>query len=328
MRLGITTYLFLFIVLMPLTAASQQYDNNWIFARGYRWWQPDSSMLITRLIFKSEPLVVDGDDRAKINTNDCNVSMSDAHGNLLFYTNCNMILNAEHEVLMGSDSFNKYRNHPRDVRDGININQGMMVLADPGDSLRYYLLYSKMDFELGLPDITCVGFQYSVIDMRADGRRGGMVVKQKSLIGDSILIHAGGLTATRHANGRDWWIIQPELRSNVYQRILLTPDGLRALEPQRIGSAPKVGLSGACFSPDGSLYVRNAMLGGLQGRDYLDIYRFDRCTGLLSDHLQFAYGYDEGSGGVAISPNNRYLYIPHSRFTYQYDLWEEDIQAR
>lgn len=60
---------------------------------------------------------------------------------------------------------------------------------------------------------------------------------------------------------------------------------------------------------------------------FISIYDFDRCNGLLYDLAQINYNDTAFSGGVAISPNSRFLYVSSYRYVYQYDLWEEDIEA-
>ncbi|MCB9295078.1 MAG: PKD domain-containing protein [Lewinellaceae bacterium] len=85
-------------------------------------------------------------------------------------------------------------------------------------------------------------------------------------------------------------------------------------------------LGQACFSPDGKWYVRFNTVTNSVG-DFVDIYHFDRCNGALSNHLKFNYFDGSHSGGVAISPNSRYLYISSYLYIYQYDLWADDIEA-
>lgn len=67
----------------------------------------------------------------------------------------------------------------------------------------------------------------------------------------------------------------------------------------------------------------------------IDLYRFDRCSGMLSDHIQIidAIGEPGGGvsfgfpGGVAFSPNSRFMYTSHWDKIYQWDLQAADIVA-
>ncbi|MBK7337023.1 MAG: T9SS type A sorting domain-containing protein [Saprospirales bacterium] len=84
----------------------------------------------------------------------------------------------------------------------------------------------------------------------------------------------------------------------------------------------------ATISPDGENFVLYNWAGILPANTYteIDLYRFDRCTGMLSDHIQVT---DTPGlpGGVAFSPNSRYLYTSHWDKIYQWDLDAPDIVA-
>src|SRR5690606_1739043 len=68
-----------------------------------------------------------------------------------------------------------------------------------------------------------------------------------------------------------------------------------------------------------------SLFGGAAVPDLLSVYDFDRCTGLMSNPTQFVYGDSAWSGGVAISPNSRYLYVSHYNYIFQFDLWADDL---
>ncbi|MBK8193639.1 MAG: hypothetical protein IPK76_10695 [Lewinellaceae bacterium] len=57
------------------------------------------------------------------------------------------------------------------------------------------------------------------------------------------------------------------------------------------------------------------------------LYRFDRCTGQLAYPLRKNYAIPDYRGGVAFSPNSRYLYVANYTKIYQYDLEASDILA-
>src|SRR5207247_1684286 len=58
-------------------------------------------------------------------------------------------------------------------------------------------------------------------------------------------------------------------------------------------------------------------------------YDFDRCTGVLSNPINLPLPIIVANSwlgmGVAISPNNRFLYVSLTRHLYQFDLWAPDI---
>lgn len=134
----------------------------------------------------------------------------------------------------------------------------------------------------------------------------------------------GKLTATKHANGEDWWILVPKFESNLYYRLMLTSNGLVVDSSQSIGTKVLSGVGQAVFSPDGSRYARINMVGGIEGGS-LDVYNFDRCTGLLSEHKSLFYDTITSSMGLAISPNSRFLFVSLRNYIVQYDLNDNNI---
>jgi hypothetical protein len=81
----------------------------------------------------------------------------------------------------------------------------------------------------------------------------------------------------------------------------------------------------AAFSPDGSKF---AWLGNYSG---LNLYDFDRCSGLLSNTILLPIYYSSDSGitqyGLSFSPNSRFLYMAQSNIIVQFDTWAPDIWA-
>lgn len=152
----------------------------------------------------------------------------------------------------------------------------------------------------------------------------GAVVKKNELLYYLPFAFADNLTAVRHGNGRDWWIMAPQFHSDKYYKFLLTPEGLSEPLVQTFGKKWNnfTGTSQACFSPDGSKYIRMARHSGCQIAD------FDRCTGELSNAVNITFYTDTiTAAGCAVSPNNRFLYLAGSKKMFQFDLLAPDIAA-
>ncbi|MEO1263816.1 MAG: PKD domain-containing protein [Bacteroidota bacterium] len=305
---------------------AQNHDFDWMMGVRYTLLPGETNVGTTHIDFNNLPPNVYREE-IDLEFTVCNTSICDESGNLLFFTNCVELFNADNQPMLNSEGFNQYPFH--DIYpNGLLLIQGTVGLKPVGVQDTYYLLHQKYDFtELnGEASVFGVGLYYTEIDMQEDSGRGAVTQKGVPLIVDTLA--NGTVTATKHANGRDWWVLLPEYNSNVYYRTLLGPGSPELLETQTIGVPTISGLSQASFSPDGSKYVRNTLVGGLYEQDYLDIYDFDRCTGLLSNHIRFPYGNGVNSGGgVAISDDNRFVYVSHRNHVYQYDLWSTDIEG-
>jgi hypothetical protein len=128
------------------------------------------------------------------------------------------------------------------------------------------------------------------------------------------------MVATKHANGRDWWVLMHRYYSDKFYKILITPDTIQVFD-QNIGSIITDDVWGqAVFSPDGSKYA-------LFTDHALDLYDFDRCTGELNNHQSLFFPDSVYRTGVAFSPNNRFLYANTQLNIFQYDLWASNIDS-
>ncbi len=133
----------------------------------------------------------------------------------------------------------------------------------------------------------------------------------------------GVVTAIKHANSIDWWLIIPQFRNQKYYVLLVTNEGVVSIIEQSIGlNTTSAGESGgqATFSPVGQFYFRS------NPSDGTFIFDFDRNIGVLSNFRFIPSFGDTGfRGGVIASPNSKLLYVFTGLHAFQYDLWAENI---
>ena len=163
--------------------------------------------------------------------------------------------------------------------------------------------------------------------MRHNKAKGLIEVSDKNieLMGDSLA--AGELSAVKHGNGKDWWIILPRRNSNQFYVYLFTKDGIMDTLLQTIGDKPLVqdeARGQTVFSSDGTRMIRYFPIGGVM------LYDFDRSNGQFSNYSTFKVNYANDyvfDGGCGISPSGQFIYITQQIQTYQFDLWATDIPA-
>jgi len=134
------------------------------------------------------------------------------------------------------------------------------------------------------------------------------------------------LTATRHANNIDWWIVVPGRANDLYYSIQFTENGPQPFQTMQLGIPMQYlddGGSQSCFSPDGTKYGRMTPSTGLFLMD------FNRSNGQLSNFRNVTTGSEtnDHSVGVAFSPNSRFVYLVYRFDLYQVDTWAQDLQA-
>lgn len=298
---------------------AQKHDNIWLF--GYESNSVSLAFGGSVLDFSEDSLEIYFDFR-EMNLDMTNASICDEGGNLLFYTNGIYIANVQGDTLENGEGLNPGEFAEDFSFYGYRRPQTAIILPKPESTNLYYLFHTSTDYPNDTLSVHSPRFYFTLIDMELGGGLGAVVEKNEIIIDEPL--YPGALTATRHANGRDWWLLVNPYETNSFYRILLTPEGIINYGLQNLGDYVHHGLGQATFSPDGSKYVLYTLETITLG-NYLYIYDFDRCTGELSNPIVENIIDGAYSAGVAISPNSRYLYVPSYEQIYQYDLVASDI---
>ncbi len=314
------SFIFFQICLVAFCNA-QMHDNIWIF--GYDS-GPDTTYGGTLMDFSTIPPQLYYQYR-NMNFRQTNSTMSDKIGNLLFYTNGVHIFNHADAFIENGDWINPSPYTIDHEYTGLRLAQGTIVLPNYQNDNRYYLIHTPLEYPGSNLPWHSPFLYVSTIDMDSNGGFGEVIEINQQLIADTLDV--GKITAVRHGNGRDWWILAREFYSNKYYKARLTPFGVDLIESQTIGQATIAPSVGQCtFSNDGTKYVQYNTYSQQVGQ-FLDIYDFERCSGLLSNHLQIHLTGNNGAAGVAISPNSRFLYVSAFNKIFQFDLWAADIEG-
>ena len=242
--------------------------------------------------------------------------LSSNSGRLLAYSDGCNLYNANHEIMANGDSIafgQVWEQYCYLI--GYPGDQHHLLLPWPGDTNKAMLLYLKL-----VDGFTTHHLLYATIEFTEANPLGIVIEKDKYLIDPGI---TALLTATKHANGRDWWVILPEAKTNSFYILLLSPNGITVFDKQSIGQpvGDKAHSSQAMVTPDGKKYIRFNPWKGL------DIMDFDRCNGTLSNIVEsgpFSNPIKLG-GGVASSIDSRFLYVSNNQELYQFDLTNPNI---
>ena len=252
-----------------------------------------------------------------------NSTISNTEGRLQFYSNGVGVNNHLHELMQNGDGMSGFPGTTGE-EGGYRLEQGGISIPWPDSVGQYFLLTERLEFFPNEENdfFRSTALFYSRIDMQKNGEEGEVIDKRVLFLQDTI--EKGKNTLTRHANGRDWWLLKNKHNKNIFYRTLISSSGVEIIGEQQIGQSIRTGAGRAVFSPDGSKYVVFNTINADEGL-FLYIYDFDRCSGLLSNPSKLHFSHDGGVGGVAISPDSRYLYHSSNFYIYQFDLWAEDI---
>ena len=312
--------LYLIFHFVPSVLTAQNEDVNWIFS--FHTQPPPNGIPGTSIHFT--PNFTFKSDTFRVSCRGGCVNISDKNRKMLFFTNGINIYNTDGSIMTNGNYINPGNLNDEYSISGYPPSQSAVIFSSPGDSASYHI------FHIGLGDTDDYGttgmkFYYSIV--RQNLSTGSLFVSDKNQVILSDTLGKGYITATKHANGRDWWLIMPRIASNKYRIYLFDPNGIHLINEQNIGyvTDPRDWSGQSVISPDGSKYIRYDQF------NQLNIFDFDRCTGILSNPLHLAHPFASPdsafAGGVSVSPNSRYLYLSATVWLYQYDLQATDIAS-
>ncbi len=243
-----------------------------------------------------------------------NANITDESGYLLFSTNGAYVANAFGDTMFNGTGLNPSW-YTSQFLEGLHLSQACMILPKPASQNIFYLIHGTIDEPTG----PYAQYLYlTTIDMSLGDGIGAVVSKNEILIDDQL--NTGRITAVRHANGRDWWVFCHKVDSNSFYRLLVTPEGVAVDGLQSIGIVRAPDNGQACISPDGN------KLAYYWAFD-LEIFDLDRCTGLFSNATHINISDPEAMGGVAFSPNSRFLYLTSVLNVHQFDMEASDVPS-
>lgn len=305
----------IFILSNSILCFSQKQDFEWIVNYNYLKFNRDSGSGCTKISFNSSS------GNPDIYFDSVNIiefyrsasCIADSDGKFLF------AFNGYHAEDATGERIIKWEN----IKDNCEpIPQGHLIVPIPGKTDEFYLFTTAAKYVGGEGVVGVIELSRSILKINT-GKRIEVMSGKEQVIADTL--DAGKISACKHANGRDWWIIVPVDRINHFYNILLTPNGIDTIFLQKVNNlyrAADVGFS--CFSPNGEYYVigSNMAFDHLNGiGNYIDFYHFDRCSGTIFNH-QYEYidSLRPYGVGVEFSPDNKYLYVASGNSLFQYAI--------
>lgn len=321
-------YLTLLLSTLQFSVNAQKEDNVWFV--GGTWSAPgslDTSFYKSCILNFSNNSVEIEFVSEELPFTRSNASICDSSGKFLCLSNGENLYNANYEIMENGGNF--YPNN--DYFYGYPAIQGFMLLPLPGSNDKVVHVYGNIKVIYPPNTLGYVAYflRYGIADMAQNNGLGKVI--SKNLTGGTDTLAPTLITATRHGNGRDWWIMAQHYKDKIFYRYLLSPNGIKLIGSQTM-EMKKLGLGQACFSPDGQWYACFNAHGRLPDSTFstIELYRFDRCTGLLSDFREKTYSQnplDGKPGGVAFSASSHFMYVSRWDTIYQYDMQAPDIFA-
>ncbi len=219
-------------------------------------------------------------------------TISNASGQLLFYTDGITVYNKNHVVMMNG---NGLMGHP-------SSTQSATIVPKPGSNNLYYIFTTDNEHD---PN----GFRYSIVDMNLDGGNGAVTSDKNILVYTPTIENLG---ITKHGNGQDYWIITHGWNSNSFIAYQLTATGLN-LTPviTNIGAIITGGPTDFVAAGTIKISPSGSKLAFTSVSDIAQLFDFNNSTGVLSNEITLL---TEGGDlyGAAFSPDESLLYVSNN----------------
>ena len=240
----------------------------------------------------------------QIFTNEGTSTVSDAQGNLLFYTNGVVVYNRNHQIMENGNN----------LSGSFSSAQSSLIVQKPGSATIYYIFTTGSMEE---PNI----MGYSEVDITLDGGLGAITSKKNIELLAASTEH---LTSTYHNNGKDIWVLTND-KAGLFNAFLVTANEVSTIP---VTSPGIIYNEDVLFSEIGHFKVSGdgSKLASTQYENGFWIHHFDNSTGKLGDLI---FSKDEALTwyGVEFSPSGRFIYFSKDETgtIVQYDLEDANI---
>jgi PKD repeat protein len=237
-------------------------------------------------------------------------TVSDALGNLLFYTDGMTVWTSNHTVMANGGGLLTWSNQ----------FQNCIIVKKPGAGNIFYIFCpGGANFAPG-PGAGSGAVCYSIVDMSLAAGMGSVTAKNMNLYGyiSGVSGATSRISATRHCNGQDWWIVTTVSfqQYNFFQAYSLTATGISTIGVSSCTTQPTIINNGGIMklSPNG-----RKIAFGRGGSPGVLLFDFDNSTGIVSNSVICSGA--PGCFGIEFSPDGTTLYATHGGYGLnQWDL--------
>ena len=177
-------------------------DYQWLF--GYRY----SGNIYSNLMdFNAKPAKISPVTTKMFDIEETLGQICTKDGKLLLYSLGCDIRDSSHNIIMNGDSlsYGSLWNLFCPDKNGFTLPQGLIILPKPSNPDKYLI------FHITTPEKIksyAAKMMYSEVDMQQNNGKGLVTIKNKTIIDDTLTY--SNMSAVRHGNGRDWWVMIPE----------------------------------------------------------------------------------------------------------------------
>ncbi|PKL86923.1 MAG: hypothetical protein CVV22_02195 [Ignavibacteriae bacterium HGW-Ignavibacteriae-1] len=261
------------LIIIHHYALCQKEASNWNFGR---------NAAMTFNTPDKEPVFVNG---SQLNSWEGCATISDSEGNLLFYTNGVTVWNKNNAIMDGGTGL---------LGDN-SATQSSVAFQHPTQAKMYYI------FTVGSVESNTKGFNYSFVDMNANGGLGKVITKNVKIHDKPI----ERIAVIPHANKKAYWVIVHITGTTEYLAYKVDEFGVATVPIVSNGTLKSTKLTGHTLkaSLDGTRIASTHSFASV-----IELFDFDAFSGKMTLthnllHPSFTWPY-----GVEFSPDGKLLY--------------------
>jgi hypothetical protein len=326
--------IFIFLIIVHCTLgivncsnAQGKYNNNWVTGAYH----------FTHLVnFDStNPKTIYYDSTHSMDFTGAHSCISDSNGNIILMCTGSKLFNASKLIIENGDTLiNKDQYLYFNGIGAVYASQGSIIIL-PFDS-QLFKIFTPTYLDGTWSNTAMYNLlNMHVIDMKINNGL-GRVIQKKIAVTDTILYARVGMTACRHANGKDWWIAKQGAglgidANNIYT-FYVSKDSI-AKPIKNSFSTPKY--NGADRSGQMQFNQQGTQIANLQEEpNQVFVANFDRCLGVITNPKVYNIPalpinnqttvLETLPRGLCFSPNGQFLYVVMRSKVFQLDLMEPD----
>ncbi|MBT4400371.1 MAG: hypothetical protein HOD37_12900, partial [Bacteroidetes bacterium] len=243
----------------------------------------------------------------QIHTREGVATISSSEGDLLFYTDGTTVWNKIHQVM---DNGTGLAGH-------VTSTQSSIIVPTPHKQFEYYVFTVDVVDDDGVPG---KGLNYSIVNMVLNNRLGRVFPKNENL----LPICVEKITAVRHDNGEDYWIIAHGWNNATFYVYRLTTAGVSpasgGFAQQTLGAVHENTDPSDDFNRGAVGYMKASPKGdylavAIESLKTFELFHFDSKTGEIRALAALPAGTEHdptspenAAYGVEFSPTGNYLY--------------------
>ncbi len=281
-------YSFFLFLFSHFLIHSQGQFNNWYFGTaGLNFFGANPTLLTNSAMAASEG----------------SASISDKAGNLLFYTDGIYVWDKTHQKMPNGNG----------LYGSGSTTQSAVIVPMPGTTEQYYIFTADEEGKTN-------GLCYSIVDMKLNSGLGDIYVK-------NIPLHTPTtekITAAKHRNGCDIWIISHKWESDNFYAYLVSSAGVSS--PVISATGRFHGASSDVKSPIGYMKISpqgNKLAVGevvdFFSTSSIELFDFNNSTGTVTNPMALTTTFWQ-TYGCEFSPNGNLLYGSSLGRVYQFDI--------